>query len=142
MSMTLETAQALIGSIATALQGAVDAQNKLLALEKAIQRYELNLYQAYLKNLEEIRKNPPTSLSLEGSRTFKQNLFRGSNFKLPYLSLSFVASFFLDFAALPSNCSMVRLFTFSFHLVYFFSMRTNSERISFMVWVKNWICFP
>jgi len=76
MSMTLETAQSLIGSIANALQGAIEAQNKFLALEKALEKYEPNLYQSYLKNFEEVRKNPPISLSLEGLANLQAKLVR------------------------------------------------------------------
>jgi hypothetical protein len=72
--MTLETAQSLMSTIADSLQRAIDAQNKLSALEKALGKYEPNLYQTYLKNLKEIRENPPVSIALEGFATLQARL--------------------------------------------------------------------
>jgi hypothetical protein len=49
--MTLETAKALISTTANCYQTALDTQNKVTALEKALQKYEPNLYQSYLGEL-------------------------------------------------------------------------------------------
>lgn len=74
--MQLETAQSLVASITTALEAALDAQNRLDAFEKAVEKYEPNMYQCYLENLREIRKAPRVSLNLEGLARLQELLTR------------------------------------------------------------------
>ncbi len=75
--MQTEAAKALIESIVNVLSIAIDNRNKIAALELALQKYEPNMFQAYLKNLEEIRKNPPTSISAAGFASLQEKLVRG-----------------------------------------------------------------
>lgn len=72
--MQIETARMLTEAIATATSIAIDNRNKLAALEIAIKKYEPNLFQAYLKALEEVRRTPPTSLSPEGFANLQSKL--------------------------------------------------------------------
>jgi hypothetical protein len=72
--MQTETARMLTKSVADATAIAIDNRNKLVALEAALQKYEPNLFQSYLKTLEEVRGNPPTSLSAEGFANLQSKL--------------------------------------------------------------------
>jgi hypothetical protein len=72
--MQLEIAQMLTDAIANATAIAIDNRNKLAALEIALQKYEPNLFQGYLKDLEEVRRRPPTLLSPEGFANLQAKL--------------------------------------------------------------------
>jgi hypothetical protein len=72
--MQVETAKALVEALANCLNIAIDNRNKIAALELAIQKYEPNLFQAYVKILEEVRQNPPTSISLAGFANLQEKL--------------------------------------------------------------------
>lgn len=64
--MRLETAQALINSIAGISKIAMEAHIKIAALETAIRKQNPNLYSVYEDELEAVKKNPPFSFRLEG----------------------------------------------------------------------------
>lgn len=72
--MQTETARMLTEALATATGIAIDNRNKLAALEIALQKYEPNLFQAYLAALEEVRRHPPTVLSPEGFANLQSSL--------------------------------------------------------------------
>jgi hypothetical protein len=57
--MKSNVAESLVLTLIQAVKTALDAQHKLNALEKALKTYEPNLYQSYLKHLEE---NPRQTL--------------------------------------------------------------------------------
>ena len=75
--MDVETARNLTDAVATATGIALDCRNKLSALEKLLQRYDANLFERYLKFLDEIRHNPPTSLADAGLENLQSKLANG-----------------------------------------------------------------
>ena len=72
--MQVDTARMLLDSIATALNLASDNQCKLVALEKLLKDQNPELFEAYTKNLETLRRNPPTSISLAGFANLQTKL--------------------------------------------------------------------
>jgi hypothetical protein len=72
--MQTETAQALVRTIAESLQHAIEANTKLIALERTLERDAPNLYRSYLRNLDEVRKNPPVSIAIEGFANLQAKL--------------------------------------------------------------------
>jgi len=72
--MKLETAKTLLETIATALNVAADNQCKLLALEKSLKDHNPSLYEAYSKNLETVRRNPPLSILPVGFANLQEKL--------------------------------------------------------------------
>lgn len=60
--MQADTARMLLGSISTALTLAADNECKLVALEKLLKDQNPALFEAYSKNLEILRRNPPTEI--------------------------------------------------------------------------------
>ena len=75
--MNLEAAKRLIETLGSIAEIALDNRNKLTALEQALQKYEPNLFQAYVKNLDEVRRNPQTVISLEGFSKLQEMLVQG-----------------------------------------------------------------
>jgi len=75
--MDLETAKRLIETLGSIAGIALDNRNKLTALEQAIKKYEPNLFQSYVKNLDEVRQNPQTVVSLEGFSKLQEMLSQG-----------------------------------------------------------------
>jgi hypothetical protein len=61
--MTPETAQFLVRIIAQASQNAVDAHNKISALESTLEKADPELFKAYKANLAKVANNPPISLN-------------------------------------------------------------------------------
>jgi hypothetical protein len=74
--MESETAKALVGSIADALSIAIDNRNKLRAIELLLSKHRSDLFQEYEEILAEVRRNPPTSISLEGFGRLQEKLVR------------------------------------------------------------------
>ena len=72
--MQPETAKMLLETIATALSIAVEDRGKLLALEKTLKDHDLNLFEAYLRNLEIIRRNPTIAIWPEGFANLQAKL--------------------------------------------------------------------
>ena len=72
--MQAETAKALVEALANNLGIAIDNRNKITALELALQKYEPDLFQSYVKSLDEVRQNPPTSISLLGFSNLQAKL--------------------------------------------------------------------
>jgi hypothetical protein len=75
--MDVETARTLTDAVATATRIALDCRNKLSALEELLQRYDANLFETYLKFLDNIRYNPPTSLADAGLENLQSKLVSG-----------------------------------------------------------------
>jgi hypothetical protein len=61
--MNNHAAKLLMDALKIALRNANDAQLKFAALEKALLKYEPNLYQAYLKEYAELRNTASASLN-------------------------------------------------------------------------------
>lgn len=72
--MKVETAKMLMDTIANALNLAIENQNKPLALEKTLKDRNPELFREYAKNLENVRKNPPTSLNVLGFANLQSKL--------------------------------------------------------------------
>jgi predicted nucleic-acid-binding protein len=72
--MQLETAKALIDTIANTMGMAIDCQNKLRALETALAKRDKALFEDYLKALDAVRRNPQTVLLLEGFARLQEKL--------------------------------------------------------------------
>jgi hypothetical protein len=72
--MQTETASMLIHAIADATGIAIDNRNKLVALEDALREHTPDLFQTYVKKLEQVRRNPPTSLSFGGFANLQSKL--------------------------------------------------------------------
>ena len=75
--MTLETANALIAILANNLNVAIENQNKLLALEKALEGSEQALYLSYSTHFERLRANSPTPLPLQELADLRAKLVQG-----------------------------------------------------------------
>jgi hypothetical protein len=73
--MKTETAQTLVAAIDNALTMALDARNRIKALEKE----RPSLYSAYQKELKEVRKKPPLSLSSEGLSNLRAALVQDTH---------------------------------------------------------------
>jgi hypothetical protein len=74
--MNIKTAQLLTEAVEKATNLAIENQNKIVALEKTLQEHDSNLFQAYSKILDEIRRNPPTSLFPPGFLKLELELVR------------------------------------------------------------------
>lgn len=75
--MDAETARNLTDTVATATGIALDCRNRLAALEKLLQKNDASLFESYLKFLDEIRHDPPTSLSDAGFENLQSKLASG-----------------------------------------------------------------
>lgn len=74
--MNIKTAQLLTEAVERATNLAIESQNKIMALEKTLQEHDSNLFQAYSKILDEIRRNPPTLLFPPGFLKLELELVR------------------------------------------------------------------
>jgi hypothetical protein len=64
--MQLDAARLLVDILANNLSLAIDNQNKITALEKALKARNPTLFHEYSQTLEEVRQNPPkVALPLE-----------------------------------------------------------------------------
>jgi len=77
--MQLATAQALIRTLGEALHQTINAQVKMLALEKTLKEEQPQLYEKYLKKLEEAKKNPPVLLNVEALAGLQAKLVQGQD---------------------------------------------------------------
>jgi hypothetical protein len=75
--MDLETAKRLIETLTNNSGIAVDNRNKITAFEALLQEQKPELFQRYLKILENVRQNPQTAVSVEGFSTLQKMLVRG-----------------------------------------------------------------
>lgn len=61
--MQKDTARTLLQTIADTTSYNFDVQHKLIALEKVLEEYEPEIFNAYNKELQAIRKQPPFSVN-------------------------------------------------------------------------------
>jgi len=66
MSLPLEPTKQLIQVIADNMAMTFDAQYKIMALENVLKEYRPELFEPYRKELEQIKRNPPFSVSVAG----------------------------------------------------------------------------
>jgi hypothetical protein len=64
--MQAEVAKRLILAISSGLEIAIDNRNKLIALEKLLENHRAELFREYEVLLADVRRKPPTEISLQG----------------------------------------------------------------------------
>jgi hypothetical protein len=64
--MQVDTARMLVQAIANSLEIAIDSRNRLTAFENLLKKHRPDLFQEYQDELNDVRRSPPTQISVEG----------------------------------------------------------------------------
>jgi len=74
--MQAETAKALLEAVGNGLAIAIDNRNKITAFENLLAKHRHDLFQEYDQLLADVRRNPPTEISLAGVARLQEMLAR------------------------------------------------------------------
>ena len=75
--MDVDTAKALTEALVNALGIKVDSRNKITAFELLLRERDTDLFERYTTILDEVRRNPPTSINIAALEKLQEKLIQG-----------------------------------------------------------------